>query len=430
MRPLRVLHVNTSDQDGGAARAAYRIHLAQRSIGIDSHMLVLQRREAAHHIWQPLSRVARAKYRAKRSLSARLLARQSTPTNPVIHSLNWFSSGLGDWINRSEFDVVNLHWLGGEMLSIEEIGRISKPVCWTMHDMWPISGAEHYDDLEYPGRYRSEYTAGNRPAPYGGPDLDAWVWRRKRKAWARRPLHLVSPSRWLVRCATESALMSEQSCCVIPNCVDTDIFKPMDRGLARAILNLDADKRYIMFGATASTSDLRKGFHLLQPALQGLAAVPGIASDTELLVFGAQAPEHQSDLGLPVHYLGTFHDDLSLAVLYSAADVFAAPSMQDNLPNTLVESLACGTPCVAFSVGGMPDLVEPGVTGYLAEPGKPESFMLGLLEALQQRPLQREAARNKALRTYAAPSTAHSYKRLYESVFQCALTNMRWPKRL
>jgi glycosyltransferase involved in cell wall biosynthesis len=362
--------------------------------------------------------MGRMTYRGKRSLSDRLLARQRTPTNPVIHSLNWFPTGLGDWINRSEFDVVNLHWLGAEMLSVEEIGLIRKPVCWTMHDMWPFSGAEHYDDIQYPGRYRHEYTRHNRPPRYSGPDLDAWVWRRKRRAWAERSFHLVSPSCWLAGCAAESALMARQPCCVIPNCVDTDIFKPIDRRLARGILNLDPDRRYVLFGATASTSDLRKGFHLLQPALCSLARQPGIGANTELLVFGAPTPERQPDLGLPVHYLGTFHDDMSLAVLYSAADVFAAPSMQDNLPNTLVESLACGTPCVAFSVGGMPDLVEPGITGYLAEPGNPESFMRQLLAALQQRPLGREAARNKALRTYSSILTANRYKHLYESAFQ------------
>jgi glycosyltransferase involved in cell wall biosynthesis len=415
MSTLRVLHVNTSDLEGGAARAANRIHRALRSIGVDSHMLVANRREASTSVLRPLGPMQRGLHLAKAAAGSRIAAFQRTPTNPVLHSINYFSSGFADWINNSDFDIVNLHWLGGEMLSVEEIARIRKPLCWTMHDMWAFSGAEHYDDLDYPGRYLEGYTAATRPSGYSGPDIDAWVWRRKKKAWAGKQFHLVSPSRWLADCAKQSALMGRQNCEVIPNCVDTDTFKPVDRQVAKIIMNLDSHKRYILFGAMSSTSDRRKGFHLLQPALKRLSLQGGIAGNVELLVFGAQTPVSVPDLGLPAHYLGTFHDDVSLALLYNAADVFVAPSLQDNLPNTLVESLACGTPCVTFALGGMLDLVEPGVTGMLAEPGDSDSLANCLFEILGKPP-DRAGIRHEAMRAHAGKLVATRYYELYRNM--------------
>lgn len=408
MKPLRVLHVNASDKSGGAARAAYRIHLAQRQAGLDSHMLVLHRSDDEPHIQTFRPNGGKIAQHLRQAISVRLMARQHSAGNPTLHSLNRFGTGLADWINRSDFDVVNLHWLGSEMVSIEEIGRIRKPLVWTLHDMWAFCGAEHYDDLEHPGRYRLGYRPDTRPPGHSGPDLDAQTWRRKQRAWAKLRLHLVSPSRWLAGCAAESVLLGHQPCTVLPNGVDTAVFKPVDRRLARGILNLDPAKRYVLFGAVSSTTDRRKGFHLLQAALQQLAAQPNIRQDTELLVFGAYPPSRPPDLGLPTHYLGHFHDDASLALLYSAADVFAAPSLQDNLPNTVVESLTCGTPVVAFDVGGMPDLIENGHSGFLAAPFQTESFARHLSGALQT-PLPREPIAFRAQSRYGAKPVAEAY---------------------
>ena len=185
-----------------------------------------------------------------------------------------------------------------------------------------------------------------------------------------------------------------------------------DYTMARQILNLDPDRRYILFGAMASTSDRRKGFHLLQPALKQLAAREGIGHNTELLIFGACAPEQPVDLGLPAHYMGHLHDDVSLAVLYAAADVFAAPSMQDNLPNTLVEAMSCGTPCVAFAVGGMSDLINSENLGILARPFEVADFCDALASMLR-RPPAREMIRQTATERYTPMQAAQRYAQVY-----------------
>jgi len=414
-RPPSVLHVNTSDLDGGAARAAHRIHRALRRAGVDSHMLVVEQQELAPNIHQVLSPGEKTMRRVKLALSNLLLARQHTPTNPVLHSLNRFSSGLADWINHSNFDVVNLHWLGKEMLSVEEIGRIQKPLCWTMHDMWPFSGAEHYDDLTHPGRYRTYYTPDTRPSGYSGPDLDAKVWQRKYRAWAGKRFRLISPSRWLANCAAESTLMRHQPCCVIPNCVDTDIFKLIEKSTARGILNLALDKRYILFGAMSSTRDARKGFHLLKESLLRLATHSGIAADTELLVFGSSEPTNSSEFNFPTHYLGHFSDEISLALLYNAADVLVVPSLQDNLPNTAVEALACGTPCVAFDVGGIADLMAQTMPENLARIDDPDGLSGCLIQALCK-PMDRNLIRVRSLQIFAPDKIANAYQSEYSAL--------------
>lgn len=415
MKPLRILHVCTSDKVGGAARAAHRLHLAQREAGIDSHMLVLQRTEASPHVHAPMSKSAQLAHRIKLALAARMLEQQITPSNRILHSVNRFSSGLGRWINRSDFDIVNLHWLGSEMLSINEISHIRQPVVWTMHDMWPFCGSEHYDDLDHPGRYLKGYTSATRPSSYQGLDIDAHVWRHKKKAWAGKRFHLVSPSQWLASCARQSALMGHQPCTVIPNCVDTQVFKPIDQRLARDILNLNPNKRYILFGAVSSTSDRRKGFHLLQSALHRLAARENVQQDTELLVFGAHTPVKQTELGLPAHYLGSFHDDTTLALLYSAADVFAAPSMQDNLPNTVVESIACGTPVVSFEIGGMVDLISNERDGYLARPFDTLEFCEMLNAALEK---SKYVNKIKISKIYSPKKCVSSYCEIYSALIK------------
>lgn len=410
---MRVLHVNAEDIEGGAARAASRISTALRDIGVDSEMLVLNRRGGSRHVHQAFTKLQRETHRIKLAASAARMRRQRAPGNPESHSLNWFDSGLGDWINRSDFDLVNLHWVGADMLSVEEIGRLKKPVVWTMHDMWPISGAEHYDDLDFPGRFKTSYGPASRPPANTGPDLDARVWQRKASAWKCRPFHLVSPSRWLASCAANSSLMREQDCTVIPNCLDLQRFQIIDRRLARQVFGLRPDRQFILFGAMSAVASKRKGFHLLLPALRKLAEMPGIKGRTELLIFGSEAPSDAPDFGLPAHYLGNLFDEVSLAVLYSAANVFAAPSMLDNLPNTVLESLACGTPCVAFNVGGMPDMVTNGISGQLVPAFDISSLAAALHQMLSASDGLRRSCRTAVEVRHAPKVVAEQYLEVY-----------------
>lgn len=406
---MKAIHLNHSDINGGAARAVYRIHHCLREAGVGSQMWVNDATSGDWTVQGPPTKIKKFFVKARPILSG-LAARPFFMTgNPVIHSPAWMPSGLDQALNDSNADILHLHWVQGDMLSVADIGRLRKPVVWTLHDMWAFCGAEHYTE-DY--RWRDGYVKGKRPAYESGFDLNRWTWERKRKHW-QRSMHIVTPSRWLAQCVRESALMRDWPVTVVPNCLDTNKWKPLDKGLARDLLGLPKGVPLLLFGAMGGGNDPRKGFDLLLKALQHLR---GEQNALELVVFGQLAPKDPPDLGFPIHYTGHLHDDLSLRALYSAADVMLIPSRQDNLPNTGVESLSCGTPVVAFDVCGLPDIVQHQHTGYLAKPFDTEDFAHGIQWVLadsQRYNTLSQQARDRAETRFAAPVVAAQYLAVY-----------------
>jgi glycosyltransferase involved in cell wall biosynthesis len=208
------------------------------------------------------------------------------------------------------------------------------------------------------------------------------VWQRKAKAWKNIDLTLVSPSAWLAKCASSSSLFKDYRVEVIPYGIDIQKYKPINSQWAREILNLPKDKQILLFGIAGGTSNRWKGFNLLVSALQSLSK-SGWKDRIELLVFGSSQPENAVELGFKAHYLGNLADDISLATVYAAADVFVAPSVYDNLPNTVMEAGACGIPSVAFNIGGLPDMIEHCSNGYLAKPYETEDLARGIAWVLE-----------------------------------------------
>lgn len=339
--------------------------------------------------------------------------------NPIIHSPSVLPSRWPERINASDADLVNLHWVQGEMISIADIARICKPIVWTLHDMWAFCGAEHYT-TDY--RWRDGYRHNNRPEHESRFDLNRWSWERKRKHW-RRALQIVCPSHWLADCVRSSALMADWPVAVVPNPVDTERWQPIDQRFARQLLCLPQDCLLLLFGAMGGGNDPRKGVDLLLSALSQLSSETSLQG-LQLLVFGQLAPQSPPRFDFPIHYTGHLHDDLSLRALYSAADVFVIPSRQDNLPNTGLEAHACATPVVAFNTGGLPDIVDDRVTGALAKPFEPASLAAAIrwvLEDPQRRQVLGDSARKKAERLWTPTRVAGLYAEVYANSMQHAL---------
>jgi len=416
---MKVVLLNSSDSEGGAARAAYRLHQGLQGIGVSSQMLVKNKSSGDRNVVSSQNSIANKFDKIISTLSNSPL-RLYPERNPVIFSTEWLPDSLPGQVAKIEPDIINLHWVCGGYLQVESIPKFNQPLVWTLHDMWPFTGGCHYsEDCE-----RYTQSCGSCPQLHSNKesDLSRWVWQRKAKAWKKLNLTLVSPSVWLAKCANSSSLFKDFRVEVIPNGINTQKYKPINRHWARAILNLPQDKQIVLFGGAGGTGDRWKGFNLLVPALQSLSK-SGWKDRIELLVFGSSEPENPIELGFKTHYLGRLADDISLATVYAAADIFVAPSVIDNLPNTVMEALACGIPCAAFNIGGMPDLIEHCSNGYLAKPYETEDLARGIAWVLEDAERHQKLCRSARLKVeekFTLEVQAREYKNLYEEVCQAA----------
>lgn len=379
IKSLRVGLINFSDSKGGAARAAYRLHQSLYSTNVDSVMLVGSK-TTDHSSVTALSGLGGKFTRHFHKRFDEFPLRFYRSRNKDLPwSLNWVPFPTKAYLDALVVDVVHVHWIGHGFLPTHALGDIQCPVVWTFHDSWAFTGGCHlpFDCV----RYRQSCGSCPQLRSHSENDLSRWTWRAKERSWRRSNITVVSPSAWLAECARESSLFKDRRIEVIPNGLDLNVFRPVDRKFARQALGLPPDKKLILFGAIGSTTDTNKGFHLLQPALQQLGSI--LQDKAEIVIFGATEPKVPLVLGLPAHYIGHLNDDVSLVLAYSAADVFVAPSLSENLPNTIMEAMACGTPSVAFNVGGIPDLIDHKENGYLARPYEPEDLAMGITWVLE-----------------------------------------------
>jgi glycosyltransferase involved in cell wall biosynthesis len=419
MSSFRIFQVSTTDVAGGAARAAYRLHRALLDHGVTSRMKVRNKKSDDWTVEGPKTKYGKVGSLLRPALGGMAMRLQKS-ANVNLHTCNWLPSAWSGELNATDAEVVNLHWVGDETLSIEDIGRISKPLVWTLHDMWPFCGAEHYTTDDELARWRAGYSKTNRPAYEGGLDLDRLVWQRKCRAW-KRPIHIVTPSRWLADCARESALFKGWPVSVIPNVLDTALYQPLDQRFCRQALGLPDDGRQIiMFGAIGGGSDPRKGYDLLLGVLAQLA--PRVDPQNVLcLVFGQSAPQNPCKLPFPTRWMGHLQDDATLALLYNAADVMVVPSRQENLPQTATEPQACGCPVVAFDCTGLRDAVAHRETGYLARAFDTEDMAEGLhwiLGDANRREALGQSARARALQLWAPEVVVPQYLSIYRSLVE------------
>ena len=363
---MKVLHINTSDKVGGAAIAAFRLHDAMLSTGIDSKYLVLNRTINDRN---DIATISKHKNFINRMLNI-VLEKIATKNMGKIKGL--FSSfKYGICISKrrevNEADIIYIHWINS-FVNYHELKKIlkkKKPVFWFMHDMFAITGGCHYsfDCVNYYVQCRK------CPFHSKGIDQSKEQYNKKRKIYKQfNNLVFITPSKWLFDCAKKSELTENKQVYHIPNLIDKTVFKSINKNVARELFSLNNNAKIIGFGANSALTNFYKGWDYLKDALQILSKDETLQDKKiEILIFGSNYSKEIADsLPFPVHFLGHLHDDCSLVMAYNCMDVFVIPSIAENFPNTILESLSCNTPVVGFDTGGINDTVNAN-TGYLTE---------------------------------------------------------------
>ncbi|MGI9449587.1 MAG: glycosyltransferase [Geminicoccaceae bacterium] len=372
--PLRITHLSHNDQKGGGPLASYRLHRALLDLSAESRMLVLERHRDDPNVEQIDAGPWTTPIRIADRLPRRLYRKRMSDR---IWSPGRFGiGGLETHAAIQASDIIALYWVNGGFLSVSGIERLlglGKPVIWRLSDFWPLTGGCHH-----PGDCEAYKTACGRCPQLGSDrahDLAAKQWRHKQR-WPKENLTIVAPSRWLADLAAKSTLFRNVRIEHIRTGIDLDVFKPCAREKTRHPLGLPLDRKLLMFGANEATRNPRKGYFELVEALRDLAD-GGRLDGVDLVLFGSeQTPDFPLDVR--VHNRGVITDESEKASLFSASDLFITPSLEENLPNTVIEAMASGTPAVAFDVGGTRELIEHGKNGYLARAGDIQDLAAGI----------------------------------------------------
>ncbi|QSV72541.1 MAG: glycosyltransferase [Aphanizomenon flos-aquae KM1D3_PB] len=407
---MKILHINQSDVGGGAAIAAYRLHQGLLDQGLSSKLLV----------GEALTSDSRVEVVSQNPRLNRELFRLNGRLGLLyINVLSTFDIPKHQFYQ--EADILNLHNLHGSYawfnyLALPHLTK-NKPTIFTLHDMWSFTGhcAYSYDcdrwkigcgKCPYPDRYPNIYR-----------DNTQLEWKLKDWVYGNSNITVVAPSNWLAEQA-KASMLNRFSVHCIPYGIDTEAYKPIDTQQCREVLGLPNNQKILMFGAT-NLKDTRKGGDLLFQTLQNLPE--SLKSETVLLTFGNCGEEFAKQVGMKVFSLGYLKSDRLKSIAYSAADLFIFPTRADNLPLVLQESMACGTPMVSFKIGGVPDLVRPGITGYLAQPEDTQDFCDGIVKLLEDEPLRKKMSgncRDIALKEYNLDLQAQRYMELYKQVLK------------
>ena len=421
---MKVLHVSPDVNGGGAAKAAYRIHCALKNTQIHSQMLVLKKQTddlSVISINDTLVQKIRNKIFKHKNIKLNKESIHFKSGNQTLHSFGLTGYNLSSLLNKHEADVIHLHWISG-MLSIEDIGKIKKPIVWTLHDMWPFCGGEHYvQDTSINARFKIGYLFSNQPAGEHGPDLNRLTWEAKIKYWKNHNFSIVGTSNWLKNCAQDSLIFKNNSIfykIALP--IDTKtIWIPTPKIEARRYFNLPTEKKLIFFGVAGNINSFYKGGDLLKNALQTLSNSE--KENVEVILFGDDSVSDIDSWPLPTRNMGKITSDSEMAKLYSCADLVAVPSRQEAFGQIASEAQACGVPVVAFYIGGLIDIILHKKTGWLANPFDTIDLGRGISSLLQRSSdiELNEACRLRARKQFSIENIAKEYEKVYgEALFR------------
>jgi glycosyltransferase involved in cell wall biosynthesis len=405
VKNLKIGHFSHSDSAGGAAIAANRIHQAQREFGIDSRLYV--NHAGSHELYtsSPEGMKSKVVARAKSVFWDRYNNLLATELTEVL-SLNVIQSSWPKFANDKNLEVINLHWINREFMSVADVARIDIPIFWTLHDLWPLQGIYHYET-------RNPISSGRSAKNILLKTLDSSLLKRKRK-YFKNVNGIIAPSQWIAEIVEQSEMFTNAKIKVIPNPINTSNWSYIESDVARKILNIKGEK-VIGYSSLGSSKSLRKGFDLLQGAL---ALLDKSSYDFQLINWGSSDRSQESSSDRKIRSYGVIRDEITLRTLYSACNLLVVPSREDNLPQVAVEAVLSGTPVVCFNVGGLSDIVIHKVNGYLAEPFDVTDLANGIkwvLNTFKDRD-ESQFIRENAVSRYSSELVASKYLNFYNEV--------------
>lgn len=396
---MKIVILNTSERTGGAAVAAERLGKALEQAGIQVDKLVRK------NTW-----LNRFRFYWERLII--FLCNHLNRKNLFAVSIANTGTDLSRHPSVKDTDIIHLHWINQGFLSlkdIEKLVKLNKPIVWTMHDMWPCTGICHH------ARDCEKFQIGCESCFFlksKGKDLSTSVFDKKLSLYKDANITFVGCSRWLSGRARKSYLLRDKTVLSIPNPIDTEVYHPMEQGMARELLGLPSGKRLLLFGAL-NVTDKRKGIDYLIEALRKIEK-----QDVELVVFGQVKDDIRGLFPVPIHSMGYLSNESKIVTLYNAVDMFITSSLEENLPNTIMESMACGTPCVGFEIGGIPEMIDHKINGYVTNYEDASDLANGIRWVLEHgdRLALSDACVKKVQDNYTEEVIVMKYLSLYQNI--------------
>jgi len=415
---MKIVHLSTYTAQGGAGIATLRIHKKLLEKGIDSNLIVF------HASGTSIPNVTEVEkgfiYKLRDFFFHRFdnfFFRKKLRPGAQQFSFNYFSRiSINDHPLLKRADIVCLYWVGADFLTPEQIGRIKKPIVWRLSDKWVFTGGCHYsgDCRKY------EVHCGNCPQLLTNKEKD-FTWfalKNKYESWKNRNINIVAPSNWIADAARRSTILKAKTVTRIATGVDPEVFMPVDRIKAKQALGIPSTTTVILFGANNALESTYKGGNFFRQMVERLAD-----KDYLFLLFGSDKSVTGDDIYKKVKFLGVLREEKDLRQAYNAADIFVCPSIEDNLPNTVLESMACGTPCIAFkNSGGVVDAIDHKGNGYLAEYKNVDDLINGVswITGANKEGIVSAKAREKILKEFTLENQVVSLINLYKSIIQKA----------
>lgn len=371
---MKVIHLNYLISEGNAGGAVWRIHKNLLKLGVDSYCFCLEKKRTDPRVLTMNSRPLKLLKTKVFPFIEKAVARFFQPHEDV-HSINFLPTFFVDYIKAQKPDIIHVHWIGKGMLRIEDIAKFGCPVVWSCHDQWPFLGAEHYANIS--DAYERAYKVLG--CSRRGVNINSINFKRKEKAYGQVPMKYIGISNWVSDCARKNYFIREQDVRTVLYSVEREIYRPLSRVYSRDLFGMNSDEYVVLFGAN-TLKNKRKGFDLLLEALEALPETIN-GKPVRAFLFGPRlAFDYKGKV--PIEHAGYISDARMLAILYNAVDVMVTPSRQEAFGMTCLEALACGTPVVAFAIGGFLDQIQDGQNGFLADPESPASLAKKLVAIL------------------------------------------------